>query len=187
MVVPVVGSCARRGRLQEEIVISLYIAIPLAIFSALVQSAIQGRLRVFGVTPDLVLILTVSYVLLRGRDRGILVGLAGGIVLDALSGAPFGLRTIAMAAAAWLAGIGEYNLFSWAWFLPYATVAVTTLVYHGLFLFMLQLAGHPVMWGGALWRIVLPGVVVNMFCITALRALMEWLRRSRQPLSVGWR
>lgn len=125
------------------------------------------------------LIFTVSYVLLRDRDRGVLVGLTGGIVLDALSGAPFGLRIVALAVAAWLAGIGENNVFRWAGFLPYAMVAAATIVYHGLFLFMLQIAGRPVMWGPALWRTVLPGVVVNIVCITAVRTLMEGFSRRK--------
>ncbi|MBM3188019.1 MAG: rod shape-determining protein MreD, partial [Chloroflexi bacterium] len=69
--------------------IGLYIAIPLVALTAVVQSTLGPRLRVFGVSPDLVLLFLIAWVLLHGLRGSLSVSLVGGLMLDALSGAPF--------------------------------------------------------------------------------------------------
>ena len=85
-----------------------------------------AHIRLFGASPNLVLLLTVSWVLLRGRGEGILIGLVGGLMLDAFSGAPFGLATGSLVIVTYLTGLGEINVFRTAKFLPYAAIMVAT-------------------------------------------------------------
>ena len=165
---------------------SLYVGAPLGVLVAIAQSAVAPRIRLFGVGPDWVLVFAVSWVLLHGTREGILVGLVGGVALDALSGASFGLATISLTLVTGLAGFGEANIFRTAWFLPYITIGIATLVYDGLFLFLMRMTGRVVMWWPMLWRVVLPAVVINTVCMTVVYRLAGWLGGRAGPPSVEW-
>jgi rod shape-determining protein MreD len=154
---------------------------------ALLQSTVVARIHILGVSPDLVLLFIVGWVLYRGAGEGIVVALTSGLILDALSGAPFGLRLVSLAVASSVVGLGELNVFRSAWFLPYVTVAIATLIYQGLFLLLASLLGVPVIWWPTMWRLVLPVVVVNTVCMPLVYGALGWLRRRTQPQPVEWR
>jgi len=153
--------------------------------TAVVQSTLGPRLRVFGVSPDLVLLFLIAWVLLHGLRGSLSVSLVGGLMLDALSGAPFGLMTLCLTLASSVAGLGQLNVFSSAWYLPYLTIATATLVFQGLLLLFLRLlresttAGPSALWGPLLWRVVLPSVLINTLLMLPVHHLVRWL--------AGWR
>jgi rod shape-determining protein MreD len=165
---------------------SLYIGLPLAILLAILQSAVTSRLHIFGVSPDLALLFTVGWVLLCGVRQGIAVALVGGLVLDSLSGAPFGFSTISLFLASLVAGLGESNVFRTAWFLPYLVIVLATLVYDGGLIFLLRMAGRSIALGPALGRIVLPCALLNLLCMPFMHLVLSRLRISLGPESVEW-
>ena len=137
-------------------------------------------------SPNLVLLVTVSSVLSAGMRQGVFVALVGGLMLDALSGAPFGLCTVSLVLASLLAGLGEINVFRAAKFLPYVTIAMATLVYNVVALFLLQMMRHAVVWDASLWRVVLPAMLVNLLCMPMVYGLSCWLRKRAGPRPVEW-
>jgi rod shape-determining protein MreD len=153
---------------------------------AVVQVTITSHFRIFGVTPDLVLLCAISWVLLQGVRDGVLASLVGGIVLDALSGAPFGLMTLTLFAVSYLGGMGELNIFRTAKFLPYLAIALATFVYGAVLLFLLGMVGRPIAWGLTLWRVVLPEVVINVLSMPIVYTLVRWLRGRAYPKPVQW-
>lgn len=58
-----------------------------------VESAIGSRLGVPELHIDLVPVIVAAWGSLRGCEEGMLLGTIGGIMLDVVSGAPFGLHT----------------------------------------------------------------------------------------------
>lgn len=165
---------------------SLYVGLPLTILLAIAQSAVTSRLQIFGVSPNLTLVFIVGWVLFCGVRQGLAIALVGGLVLDALSGAPFGFSTLSLVLASWVAGLGESNVFRTAWFLPYLVIALATLVYEGAMMFSLRMAGRPVAWGPALGHIVLPDVLLNLLCMPLVYALLSRLHAGWGPESVEW-
>lgn len=145
-----------------------------------------SHVRLLGVSPDLVLLLTVSAILLQGIREGILIALVGGLMLDALSGGPFGLATLSLVVVSLLAGLGEINVFRAAKFLPYLTIVTATLIYNLVFLFLLQMTGRVVVWGASLLRVVLPAMLVNLLFMPIVYGLCYWLRKRLGPQSVEW-
>ena len=166
--------------------LSFYLAIPLVIFFAVIQSTVTASLALFGVSPDLVLLFTVSWVLLHGRGEGVLIGLVGGVILDALSGASFGIATISLTLASMLAGLGEINVFRTAKLLPYITIGLATLIYDGVFLFLLQMTGHVVKWGPMLLRVLLPALALNTLCMSIIFGMTSWFCSHVDPQPVEW-
>ena len=163
-----------------------YLTIPLVVVIGIVQSTIVSRLRVFGVSPDLVLLFAISWVLVFSMRDGLFFALVGGLMLDAFSGAPFGLATASLLLASYLTAQAELNLFRTARILPYLSIALATLVYYAVFLFLLQMTGLRMPWGAALWRVVLPATCVNLLCMPAVYHALRWLYARLGPPSVEW-
>lgn len=166
--------------------ISPYVTLPVVALVAIVQSTVTSRVGLFGVCPNLVLLFAISWVLLRGVGEGLFISLVGGLVLDALSGGPFGLASLSLCGASYLAGFGEFNVFRTARLLPYAAIAVATLVYHGMFLFLSQMTGRAVWWGASLGRIVLPAMGVNLLAMPVVYGLCHWVLGRIEPERAEW-
>ena len=145
-----------------------------------------AHVAVLGVCPNLVLLVTVSCTLLLGTRLGLLAALAGGVVLDALSGAPFGLSTIALAVVALFTGVGEMNLFGSIRALPYVAALSGTFVYHVVMLVLMGLGGNGLPWGAAMWRVGMPAMLVNTVGMVVVHSLSRWIYGRFGPRRVEW-
>jgi rod shape-determining protein MreD len=63
------------------------------------------------VVPDLILLMTISYGLLKGSDQGFLLGFAGGFFMDLISGGLIGVQALTKMATGFVAGLMEKNIF----------------------------------------------------------------------------
>jgi rod shape-determining protein MreD len=73
--------------------------------AAVLQFAVLSQVRVFGVAPDLFVVLTVLGGLVGGRHTGASTGFAAGLTADLLlPGFPFGLSTLVFTVVGYLAG-----------------------------------------------------------------------------------
>ena len=166
--------------------ISSYLVIPLLLFLAILQSSVTSHIRVLGVSPDLVLLFSISWALLEGTREGLFVSLVGGATLDALSGTPFGLSILSLLIVSYLASVGAINVFLAAKLLPYIAVALATLIYNGVFLGLLQMTGRVVIWGPTLWRVVFPAMLVNTACMPVVYNLVLWIHNRTHLQTVEW-
>jgi rod shape-determining protein MreD len=160
--------------------------IPLAALVAIAQSSITSHLRVFGVSPDLVLVFTTSSILVLGSKDGLLFGLLGGLMLDAFSGAPFGLVTLSLVITGYLVGMAEYNLFRSARIVPLLSITLATVIFYLLFIFLLQMTGRPMLWGATAQRVILPAIALNAAVMFLAYRLLLWLRAKLGPPTVEW-
>ena len=166
--------------------VGFYLLIPLFVLMAIAQSTVVSSIRLLGVTPDLVLLMVVAWAALRGSQEGILMALVSGVMIDALSGAPFGTATAALVAASYVVGLGAINVFRTARVFPYAAAALATLLYDLVFLFFLTMTGHEVPWAATLGRIVLPSIIINALFMAPVYHVLAWLVARMQPASVEW-
>ncbi|MFO7917379.1 MAG: rod shape-determining protein MreD [Anaerolineae bacterium] len=170
----------------RKIPIGVYLSIPLAALAALLQSTFTARIRVWGVTMDLVLLLAVSWTLFQGISEGLLISLVGGLILDSLSGAPFGVLMISLTAASELAGLGEANVFEKARFLPYIAITVATIIYRGLLLLLLRMTGRPLPPWPTLSRFLWLALIVNGLAMFVIYRLVGGLSSRIQPKRAEW-
>jgi len=134
----------------------------------------------------LVLLAVVSWNLLRGAEEGVVWGLIGGILLDLLSGAPFGVSTIAMALVSFLTGMGEMNVFRTNIALPLATIFFATIAYNLIFLILLQAMGWPIAWIDGLIRVILPTALLNTLLMPFVYRPMRWLHHRTGREEISW-
>jgi rod shape-determining protein MreD len=158
--------------------VTLYLVVPLLVAVAVLQATVIVHLTVWGVHPDLPLLVVASWGALRGPREGAVWGFIAGVVVDLLSGAPFGAATLSLTVVGLLAGLGRSTVFRARLVLLLATAFLGTIVYDLIFMAVLTISGRTVVWLDALLRIIMPSALIN----AALIPLLYWLMRSLHRL-----
>lgn len=150
-----------------------YLVVPILFAIAVLQTTLVPGFRVWGVYPNLPLIVVASWSLLHGVREGVVWGFVAGVALDLLSGAPFGAATLSLMAVGALSGLGQVTVFRTHLVLPLVVTFLTSIVFGLTFLAILQISGHTVAWGDSLVHSLLPAAVLNV----ALVPVVYWLMR----------
>ncbi|TCL70954.1 rod shape-determining protein MreD [Hydrogenispora ethanolica] len=101
------------------------------ILGVAIQATWLAQLNLPGqVVPDLILILVISYGLLRGPDEGLLFGLAAGFFLNLHSGGIIGIEALSKMMAGYCAGLLEKNIFKDNLLVPVVAVLAGTLIFN---------------------------------------------------------
>lgn len=77
----------------------------------ILQTTIMDYLSVYGVKPDLVMLLVIFNGFLLGPREGAFLGFAGGIIEDLFSGSYIGINALTKMVAGYLAGISGERLY----------------------------------------------------------------------------
>lgn len=160
---------------------SVYATALLLVATIIIQTTVMPHVAFLGVKPDLVLLVVISWSLLRGAKEGIVWALMGGIGLDLVSGAPFGIHTLALAVLSLLAGLGELSVFRTHLALPLVATLVATLAYDLFFLLLLQMRGGSIAWVDSLIKVVLPSILFNVLLSPFIYKALYWLHRRTGP------
>jgi rod shape-determining protein MreD len=155
--------------------ISPYVASVLLLSVAVLQTSALPTLSLPRVRPDLMLVVVVSWGLLAGTRAAIPWALGGGLTLDLLSGAPFGVATVSLLMSTLGLGLGQpYLTRRPAWVAALATLAATAI--HGTtYIGLLRLFGRPLPWGPSLLQGVVPGMAVNALSALLVFPALRWL------------
>jgi rod shape-determining protein MreD len=163
-----------------------YLTVAFLLFLALIQSTVMPRVSLLGVHPDLVFLVVISWSLLRGMGEGMLWALVSGVALDLISGAPFGVCTLALVVASFVSSLGERGIFRFEILVPILIVPPVTLLYQVVLFTMLKILGWPAGWGEGLTRVVLPCVLINTVGIPIVYPLMRLLDRHTGRERMAW-
>lgn len=119
------------------------------------------HLAIWGVFPDLPVLIVTSWGLLRGAGEGSVWGFIAGVAVDLFSGAPFGAATVSLVIVGFLSGLAKGSALRAHVALPILTVFLATIIYDLVFLLILQISGQTVIWLDSLWRVVFPSAAFN--------------------------
>ncbi len=144
------------------------------------------HLTIMGVKPDLVLLMVVSWSLLRGAQESVIWALVGGMGLDLLSGAPFGTSTVPLVIISLLAGLGELSVFRTRIALPLIATLIATLAYDLFFLLLLYAEGRSIAWTDSLTKVVLPSTLFNVLLSPFVYKALYWLHRKTGREEMAW-
>lgn len=144
------------------------------------------HLTIMGVKPDLVLLMVISWSLLRGAQEGVIWALVGGMGLDLLSGAPFGTSTVPLVIISLLAGLGELSVFRTRIALPLIATLIATLAYDLFFLLLLYAEGRSIAWTDSLTKVVLPSTLFNVLLSPFVYKALYWLHRKTGREEMAW-
>lgn len=145
--------------------------------AALLQVSFLPALAVFGVAPDLPLVLVTGWALLRDTRSAALWALIAGIWLDLLAGGPFGSYTLGLLAAAYVSGLGGGTLFRGHIVLPVIMILITTIARSVVHLALLLLSGHDAPPLNITIQLWLYEAVYNATLMVLLLPALAWLNR----------
>jgi len=152
--------------------LSYYIGMPLLFLIALMEASVLPLFRIGGLQPNLMLVLFVAWLTVRGQDEVLFLIPIGGLFLGLADGAPLGTAILALAPVAVLhevrgAQLGEGQLL----FTIIFTVAATFL-YHLTYLLVFALQGEAGSLVGAIVRVILPASFLNVVVLLPVYALL---------------
>lgn len=165
---------------------SVYFGIPILLLAAVMQSTILENIRIFGGRPDLVLLLTVTWGIIRGAQDGALWGFIGGIFCDLLSAGPLGLWTFTLTLVGFLVGQ------PWVYALGPTLIrlvlmsAAGTMVGHTLILVMIVLLGFPVDFWHSFQTVAGPATLLNVLFSPFAFTFLVWFHKRAQVPTGGF-
>ena len=139
-----------------------FVTIPvLLLISTIIQTNIIGYIRMFGITPNLFIIIITGFALLGGPVEGAAVGFAAGFIQDVIIGNAIGGYSLLGMYVGLTVGSFNKRFVKDSLFVAIPFVFLTTIVYETIFyLFSLY-------WGGqneilfAAKNIILPEAIYN--------------------------
>lgn len=154
----------------------------LAVFTAvLVSSELGLSLPIFGVAPDLLIVVVVSWAIGAQPRTAAIMGFTVGLVRDLLLTSPKGLSAFAYALTAWLvAAVGPFRGV-WAFV---GVVAVATMVSQTLYGLSASLFSENIDLG-ALPRVVLVSSAYNALLAPLVMPLLRRLSEGQRPETDG--
>ncbi len=153
------------------------IAIPLLMLATLLQSAVLAQIQIFGGSLGLVLLMVLSWSILR-PEEGLVWAALGGIFSDLLSGGPFGGTAIAFVIASLAAGQIQGRLWGRHPLVIMAIALLGTVISHLASLALLGITGRPVDVGYALAYVTLPSAFFNTLFILPVYSLLSQLHHA---------
>lgn len=134
--------------------------IPLLAAAGLLESVAVKGLVSGGLHVELTLILVIAWAALRGWEEGLLAGIIGGVIVDLLSAAPFGVNTFRLGLVGLAAGFVMARLAHESVLFPIAAAACGSLLGFVLSVLALQASGLTVAWERSLLLDALPSAVL---------------------------
>jgi rod shape-determining protein MreD len=165
---------------------SVYLSLLILALVVVIQGTLLARLRFFGASPNLLLVVVVCWSLLRNVSEGLLWAFTGGLAVDLIAGLPLGTSSLALMPTCFLADLGRSRIFAGSLPLPILLVALATPVYGWINLLLLQLRGVPVDWIGSTLRVILPELALNVLLVLVIFPVLRWLAARLGAARMEW-
>ena len=163
-----------------------YIAVPFLLIVSLLQSTISPRMRIGAIWPDFLLLVVMSWALLRRPHEALVWSFVGGLSIDLVSGGPFGATPIALMVVSWIASRLANGALRGRTVLPILAAFIGTLAFHGVYLLAMLLVGQLVDGLDALFRIALPAAIYNAALSLFVYHAMAVIDRRLRPKALRW-
>jgi rod shape-determining protein MreD len=163
--------------------VSLAAGLAAVAFAALAQAAVLPSFSILGVEPNLVIVLLVAWMSIRGQREALFLIPAAGFVLGLLDGEPLGLAMLALAPLVLMTEVRELRLVE-SDLVPALVLTVAgTLVYETTVLLSLAVRGEQVSWLASIVNVLVPAAIANVLLLLPVYAVIRLasldLRRPR--------
>ena len=150
------------------------IAAVIVLLVAALQTSALTSFWVLGVHANLMLVLLLSWAMVRGLGEAMVVAPMGGLALGFMDGQPVGAAMLAIIPLVLLTEIREARIIQGDFLLAILLILLSTLAYEVIILVTLRVAGETVQWWGTLARVIIPAAIVNALLVPPIYGLL-WL------------
>jgi len=140
---------------------SVLLSIPTLAFISILQTAVVSRMPLNQGVADLMLVLLVAIALQKSVRTSWQWSIVGGLLIDSLSGLPFGIFTVSYLAATAVAMTLRERIWRFAFLMQLLVVLIGTLISHTLSYLVLFLEGTSLALGSVLQMITMPSIILN--------------------------
>lgn len=146
-----------------------------ALAAALIlQVAFAPHMEIFGVSPNIPLLVVITLAIVQGPSAGAVAGFAAGLVLDLIGTGPVGAWALVLSVTGYTTGMLQENMFAEGWLAPVTVAVIAGLLADTFYLIVLTVLGvAPAFWE-SLVSVVLPAAVYNALLVLLI---YPWLAR----------
>ena len=151
----------------------------------LLQCTVFEALSLGGISPNMLLILTASFALMRGEKEGMLVGFACGLLSDVFFGSLLGYYALIYLFVGYITGIFHMMFYDADIKLPMAWIAVSDLLYGMcMYVFMFLLRSR-FSFGYYCTHIILPELVYTVVFTIPVYRLLRFINGRLEKWEAG--
>ncbi len=162
---------------------SYWLGLPLLVLVALIEVSVLPMFRVYGLQPNLMLVLLIAWLSVRGASEAFILAPIGGVLLGFVDGAPAGTALIGLAPLAFLQDLRGSQLREGGLLATIGFTVLMSFFYNFVHLGVFTLLGQAGEWGAAAVRIIVPTVFLNVMLLPPLYWLLT-LASSEQRRTV---
>ncbi len=156
---------------------SLAFGIPLLLVSTVLQSVWLERMSLTIGRPDLVMLLVITWSVIRGAEEGSLWGFIGGLFLDALSGGPLGMWASSLTLVGFVTGQPWGQALGSTVLRLAMMSAMGTVLGHSAFIALTLILGYPLSVPAAYTEIVGPATLWNFLLSPFAFRFLVWFHQ----------
>jgi rod shape-determining protein MreD len=150
----------------------------------LLQSTIFTQVKLVGVRPELLYVVTISMAILQGPNEGAIVGFAGGMAQDFLLNQPKGITALTLTLLGYAVGLARQYIVSPSPLLPTVLVAVGTfagVIFYEIVSFLLGQSDDPLLFS---LRVALLTAVYNAILTPLVYPVLRRIFEGSRPKRV---
>ena len=138
------------------------------------QIAIMPAFNVFGVQPNIVIVLLVGWMAVRGRKEVLVLIPIAGFAHGLLDSQPLGLAMLALAPLTLMTDIRELRLVDSPLLPAIVLTMAATVVYESTIMVTLALTGESIEWIAAVRNVLVPAAIVNALLLIPVYGLVRF-------------
>jgi len=161
--------------------VSLVLGVLVIVAVALAQVSVLPAFSIFGVQPNLVIVVLVAWLAVRGQREALVLIPIAGIVVGILDSQPLGLALLALAPLGLMTEVREARPVESDLVLALMFVALATLFYEGALLLTLAVTGGQPDWLGSALNILVPAIIANVLLLLPTYALLSLTSLNFRP------
>ena len=152
---------------------SLAIGLLIVLFAVVAQASVMPGFSIFGVQPNLVIVLLVAWMTVRGRREVLFLIPAAGFAQGLLDSQPLGLAMLALAPLILMTDVRELRLVESDLLPAVGLVALATLVFEGTVLLTLAVTGNHPDWLASVLDVLVPAAIANVLLLLPVYGLIR--------------
>lgn len=141
--------------------------------AALMQAAVLPSFSIFGAQPNLLVVLLIAWLSVRGRREVLPLIPAAGFMQGLLDSQPLGLAMLALAPLVLMAEVPEMRLVESDLVPALALTVLATFAYEGTMLIALAVTGERLDWAASALDVILPAVIANTLLLLPVYGAMR--------------
>lgn len=141
---------------------SVTVGLLAIIIAAVAQVSVLPAFSIFGVQPNLLIVILVVWITIQGQRDALILIPAAGFVQGLLDSHPLGLAMLALAPLILMTDVRELRLMQSDLLLTVVLTALATIAYEGAFLLTLAVTGERPDWLASALDVLAPAIIANV-------------------------